>query len=185
MTGTDPVYPGHRGDENDENLGMDLVDQVATENDVPTRRPLKKWVLVVAGLAVLVIGVIAIVVNLLPTDYVSKVEGASDQVVVQAEVKGGGHAALTTSTKVDAGTLELTDMPVLDPSKTYTLWLIEVDTDRPTRLADVPSDGAAAKEGFTGLEKVASVMVSVESSDATSTTPSSEPLAVLDLPEAK
>jgi hypothetical protein len=42
MTGIDPATPGHRGDENDEDLGMDLVDQVSTHADRPARRPLRR-----------------------------------------------------------------------------------------------------------------------------------------------
>ncbi|WP_039967612.1 hypothetical protein, partial [Solibacillus isronensis] len=75
MTGTDPA---HRGDENDEDLGMDLVDAVSTEAEVPARRPLKKWMFLVAALAVVAIGLIAGLVNLIPTDYAAKVDRASD-----------------------------------------------------------------------------------------------------------
>lgn len=184
MTGTDPATPGHRGDENDEDLGMDLVDAVSTDAERPARRPLKKWVLVVAGLAVILIGLIAGLVNLVPTNYVSKVERASDQVVAQAELEGGGHAVLTTSAKADAGMVGLTELPRIDPSETYAVWLIEASTDRPTLLANVVPSEEPVQEGFNGIGKIASVMVSLEPSDGSSTAPSSEPLAVLDLPEA-
>ncbi|WP_411732138.1 anti-sigma factor domain-containing protein [Paeniglutamicibacter sp.] len=185
MTGTDPATPGHRGDENDEDLGMDLVDAVSTDAERPARRPLKRWMFVVAALAVIVIGLVAGLVNLLPTNYVSKVERASDQVVVQVDLEGGGHAVLTTSAKADAGMVELTDLPRLDPSETYSVWLIEASTDRPTLLANVATSEEPVQEGFNGVDKIASVMVSLEPSDGSSTAPSTEPLAVLDLPEAK
>jgi hypothetical protein len=92
---------------------------------------------------------------------------------------------LTTSAKADAGMIELTDLPGVDPSETYSVWLIEASTDRPTLLANVVPGEEPVKEGFNGIEKVASVMVSLEPSDGSSTAPSSEPLAVLDLPEAR
>ena len=185
MTGIDPATPGHRGDENDEDLGMDLVDQVSTHSERPARRPLKRWMFVVAALAVVVIGLVAGLVNLLPTDYVSKVERASDQVVAQADLEGGGHAVLTTSAKADAGMVELTDLPRLEASETYAVWLIEASTDRPTLLANVLPDEQPIQEGFNGVGNIASVMVSLEPADGSSSAPSTEPLAVLDLPEVK
>ena len=185
MTGTDPATPAHRGDENEEDLGMDLVDQVSTDAERPARRPLKRWVLVVAGLAVLLIGLIAGLSTLVPTNYVSKVERASDQVVVQAELEGGGNAVLTTSAKADAGMIELSGLPDVGSSETYSVWLIEASTDRPTLLANVVPGEEPAQEGFNGVEKIASVMVSLEPADGSSTAPSSAPLAVLDLPEPK
>lgn len=182
MTGTDPA---HRGDENDEDLGMDLVDAVSTEAEVPARRPLKKWMFLVAALAVVAIGVIAGLVNLIPTDYAAKADRASDQVVVEAKVEGGGHAVLTTSEKADAGKIELTSLPTIDPTETYAVWLIEASTDRPTLLANVTPGEKPIVEGFSGVKSLAFVMVSVEPGDGSSTGPSDEPLAVLELPEAK
>ncbi|MGB9034292.1 MAG: anti-sigma factor [Paeniglutamicibacter sp.] len=185
MTGTDPAYPAHRGDENDDDLGMDLVDAVSTDAESPARRPLKRWMFVVAALAVVVIGLVAGLVNLIPTNYVSKVERASDQVVAQADLEGGGHAVLKTSAKADAGMIELTGLPAIDPTEDYVVWLIEASTDRPTLLATIAPSDKPVKEGFNGVDQLASVMVSVEPGDGSSTAPSTEPLAVLDLPEAK
>lgn len=182
MTGTDPAY---RGDENDDDLGMDLVDQVSTDAESPVRRPLKKWTLVLVGVAVILIGLVAGLVNLIPTNYVSKVERASDQVVVQGELEGGGHAVLKSSAKADAGMIELSGLPAIDPTEDYAVWLIEASTDKPTLLATVKPGDKPAKEGFNGASKLSSVMVSVEPDDGSSTAPSTEPLVVLELPEPR
>lgn len=183
MSGTDPVYPGHRDDENDDDLGMDLVDQVSTDSE-STRRPLKKWVFVVAGLAVILIGVVILLANLAPKNYVSQVDGAKDKVVVQADLEGGGHAVLSTSAKADAGSIALTSLPRIDGSERYTVWLIEAESDRATLLSTIDSGAESATEGFNGVSKVGSVMVTVEPAEG-STSPSAEPLAVLDTPAGK
>lgn len=182
MSGTDPAY---RGDENEDDLGMDLVDQVSFDSAPSARRPMKKWMFVVAGVAVILIGLVAAILTLIPANDVAKVGRASDQVIAQADLDGGGHAVLTTSAKADAGMIELTDLPALDPSENYAVWLIEDATDRSTLLANVAASQKPLKEGFNGLDKLGSVMVSIEPADGSSTAPSSEPLAVLDLPEAK
>lgn len=183
MSGTDPVYPGHRDDENDDDLGMDLVDQVSTDSE-NTSKPLKKWVFVVAGLAVILIGVVILLANLMPKNYVAQVDGAKDKIVVQADLEGGGHAVLGTSAKADAGSIALTSLPRIDGSERYTVWLIDAESDRATRLATVDSGAESATEGFNGVGKIASVMVTVEPVEG-STTPSTEPLAVLDTPAGK
>ena len=102
-----------------------------------TRKPLKKWVFVVAGLAVILIGVVILLANLMPKNYVAQVDGAKDKVVVQADLEGGGHAVLGTSAKADAGSIALTALPRIDGSERYTVWLIEAESDRATRLATV------------------------------------------------
>lgn len=181
MSGTDPAYPEYRGDENDENLGMDLVDQVSTDAE-STRKPVKKWVLGVSALAIILLGIIILVANLVPKDYVSKVEGAKDKVVVQADLNGGGHAVLSTSAKADAGSITLTQLPAIDPTERYSIWLIAADTDRPTLLKTVDAGAAGASAGFNGVSGVASVMVSLEPAQG-STTPSSEPLVIVDTAE--
>ena len=183
MSGTDPMYPGHRDDDNDDDLGMDLVDQVSTDSET-TRRPLQKWVFVVAGLAVILIGVVILLANLMPKNYVSQVEGAQDKVVVQADLEGGGHAVLGTSAKADAGSIALTGLPAIDGSERYTVWLIDAESDRATLLSTVESGAQGATEGFNGAATVGSVMVTIEPAEGSST-PSTEPLAVLDTPAAK
>ncbi|GAA1495692.1 anti-sigma factor domain-containing protein [Paeniglutamicibacter kerguelensis] len=183
MSGTDPVYPGHRDDENDDDLGMDLVDQVSTDAE-NTRRPLKKWVFVVAGLAVILIGVVILLANLMPKNYVAQVDGAKDKVVVQADLEGGGHAVLSTSAKADAGSVALTALPRIDGTERYTVWLIEAESDRATRLATIDAGAESATEGFNGMATVGSVMLTVEPAEG-STSPSTEPLVVLETPAAK
>ncbi|MDO5745011.1 MAG: anti-sigma factor [Micrococcaceae bacterium] len=182
MSGTDPA---HRGDENEDDLGMDLVDQVSFDSEAPARRPIKKWMFVVAGLAVVLIGLVAALLTLIPSNDVAKVERASDQVVAQGDLEGGGHAVLTTSAKADAGMIELSDLPALDPAENYAVWLIEDSTDRATFLAGVTPGEKPVKEGFNGIEKLGSVMVSLEPSDGSSTAPSTEPLIVLDVSAEK
>ncbi len=183
MSGTDPEHPEYRGDDNDEDLGMDLVDQVSTDAE-STRKPLKKWVFVLAGFAVILIGVVILLANLVPKDYVSQVDGAKDKVVVQAEIDNGGHAVLSTSAKADAGSLVLTGLPTLDPTERYTIWLIQAESDRPTRLATIDAGAQGASEGFNGVATVGSVMLTVEPSEG-STSPSDEPLLLLETPAAK
>lgn len=183
MSGTDPAYPEYRGDENDENLGMDLVDQVSTDAE-NTRKPVKKWVLGVSALAIILLGIIILVANLIPKDYVSKVEGAKDKVVVQADLKGGGQAVLSTSAKADAGSIALSQLPAIDPTERYSIWLIATDTDRPTLLKMLDAGAESANAGFNGVSDIASVMVSLEPAQG-STTPSSEPLVILDTTAGK
>ncbi|PQZ95919.1 hypothetical protein CQ018_01065 [Arthrobacter sp. MYb227] len=178
MSGTDPAYPEYRGDENDENLGMDLVDQVSLDAE-STRKPVKKWVLGVAALAIILIGIIILVANLVPKNYVSKVDGAKDKAVVQADLEGGGHAVLSTSAKADAGSVALTQLPAIDPTERYTIWLIAADTDRPTLLKTLDAGSESGTAGFNDIASVASVLISLEPSDG-STTPSSEPLIIMD-----
>ena len=183
MSGTDPAYPEYHGDENDENLGMDLVDQVSTDAE-STRKPVKKWVLGVSALAIILLGIIILVANLVPKDYVSKVEGAKDKVEVQAELKGGGHAVLSTSAKANAGSIALTQLPAIDPTERYSIWLIAADTDRPTLLKVLDAGAESASAGFNGVSDIASVMVSLEPAQG-STTPSSEPLVIVDTATGK
>lgn len=183
MSGTDPAYPEYRGEDNDENLGMDLVDQVSTDAET-TRKPVKKWILGVSALAIILLGIIILVANIVPKNYVSKVEGAKDKVVVQADLEGGGHAVLSTSAKADAGSVDLTQLPAIDPTERYTVWLIAADTDRPTRLKTLDAGAEGGTAGFNGLTTIASVMISLEPADG-SNTPSSEPLVILDTTESK
>lgn len=178
MSGTDPAYPEYHGDENDDNLGMDLVDQVSTDAEV-TRKPVKKWVLGVSALAIILLGIIILVANLVPKNYVAKVDGAKDKEVVQSELKGGGQAVLSTSAKADAGSLVLTQLPAIDPTERYSIWLIAADTDRPTLLKTVDAGASNASAGFNGVSSIASVMVSLEPAEG-STTPSAEPLLIMD-----
>lgn len=183
MSGTDPAYPEYRGDENDDDLGMDLVDQVSTD-EVSTRRPVNKWVFVAAGLAVILIGVVVLLANLLPKNYVAQVDGAKDKVVVQEDLEDGGQAVLSTSAKADAGSIALTGLPNLDSSERYTVWLVEAESDRPTLLATVEPGEESSTEGFNGVSKIGSVMVTVEPADG-SLAPSAEPQAVLETPSDK
>lgn len=180
MSGTDPAYPEYRGDDNDEDLGMDLVDELSTDVE-STRKPVKKWVLLVAGLAVILIGVVMLVVNLVPKNYVAQVDGAKDKVVVQSDVEGGGHAVLGTSAKKDAGSITLSDLPNIEATERYTVWLIDAASDRPTRLATLDAGSKNASEGFNGVSTIGSVMLTVEPSDG-SDAPSEEPLVVLETP---
>ncbi|GAA4370177.1 anti-sigma factor [Paeniglutamicibacter cryotolerans] len=179
MSGTDPFHAGDAY-EPDEDLGMDLVDQVAEHGDGSRPRPLKKWMLVVAALAIVLIGGAILLTNLLPKDFTSMTEGAKDKAEQSQPVEGGGTATLMTSAAKDTGTVTLAGLPVLPNNESYVLWLTDAKTDAPSVLTEIPSAGQGATAGFKGNSAIGTVILTVEPAEG-SQTPSAEPLVTFEL----
>lgn len=180
MSGTDPLDTAGDAFESDEDLGLDLVDQVTEHRDDSRPRPLKKWMLVVAALAVVLIGGAILLVNLLPKDFVAITAGAKDKVEQTQPVEGGGTATLTTSDSKDTGSVMITELPVLPENESYVLWLTDAASDAPSVLADIPAKGQGTTAGFKGNSSIGTVILTVEPAEGTQT-PSAEPLVTFDL----
>lgn len=179
MSGTDPLHPGDAF-EPEEDLGMDLVDQVAEHGEPSRPRPLKKWMLVVAALVVVLIGGAILLTALIPKDLASITSGAKDKVEQSLPVEGGGTATLLTSKSKDTGSLTLAELPVLPENESYVLWLTDAKSDAPSELGSVPANAQGTTEGFKGLENIGTVILTVEPAEG-SATPSTEPLVTFDL----
>lgn len=180
MSGTDPLHGAGDAFEPDEDLGMDLVDQVAEHGDGSRQRPLKKWMLVVAALAVVLIGGAILLTNLLPKDFTSMTEGAKDKVEQTQPVEGGGTATLLTSASKDTGTVTLAELPVLPDNESYVLWLTDAKSDVPSVLASIPANGHGTTAGFKGNATIGTAILTVEPAEG-SQTPSAEPLVTFEL----
>jgi len=179
MRQSDPADARDFDDEPEENLGLDLVDEVAEHRPRRRTAPLKKWMLLAAAAAVVVIGAISLFSALAPRDLASEVAGASDRVERTAEIPGGGTATVAVSRSNDAGAVTLQGLPAPAQDTTYQVWLVSSATGDLSSLEMVAEGDSTT--GFRGLADVQGVALTSEPAGG-SEKPTSDPLVTVDLP---
>ncbi|WP_344880032.1 anti-sigma factor [Zhihengliuella alba] len=166
----------------DHDLGLSLVDEVATSRS-PRRdgRATKRTLLVVA-VAVVIAGVIAAFLTLSPRDIVADVRGASDaRPPVSVEHDGGGSASVVVSPDENAGFVEIADLPAPEGGMAYQAWVVEGQTGTHSPLDQFEPGSGSGAVGFTGLKDVATVNITLEQVGGAEQ-PTSEPLVSIEVP---
>ncbi|GHD03598.1 anti-sigma factor [Zhihengliuella salsuginis] len=166
-------------DDGDNDLGLGLVDEVATTRHRGRSAPVKRAALFAIAAAVLIAGVLAIVVALMPRDIVGEVRDASDVVTRATEYEAGGTASLSVSDEADAGFVELSGLPAPEGGLVYQAWVVDANTGNHSPLEPFEPGAEDPAVGFTGLNDVAEVDITVEPVGEAGV-PTSEP--VLSLP---
>lgn len=164
-----------------DDLGLELVDDVA--QDRPARRgaPVKKWMLVAGAALVVVIGIIALVLALMPPDIAGDVKSASDVTEQTVQVDGGGQAVLRLSASKDAGSLTLDDLPGAPQGQTYQVWVEATGGGSATSLEVLDPKDTQATAGFRSLKDIGAVQVTTEP-EGGSTEPGENVVLDIDLP---
>lgn len=164
-----------------DDLGLELVDDVAQHK--PTRRqaPVKKWMLVAGAALVVVIGVVALVLALMPRDVAGEVDGASDTTEQTLQIDGGGQAVLRLSESKDAGSLALSSLPGAPQGQTYQVWVEATGGGSASSLKILDPGDTGATVGFTSLKDIGAVQVTTEP-DGGSAEPGENIVLDVDLP---
>ncbi|RZU61061.1 anti-sigma factor [Zhihengliuella halotolerans] len=169
-----------RADE-ETNLGLDLVDEVATTKRRRRPVPVKRAALFAIAAAVLVAGVLAIVVAMMPRDIVGEVRDASDVVTGTTEYEDGGTATLSVSAEADAGFVELSDFPEPESGLVYQAWVVDANTGNHSPLEPFETDAEDPVVGFQGLRDVVEVDITIEPVGEAGI-PTTEPILSLPVP---
>ncbi|MDR4532370.1 anti-sigma factor domain-containing protein [Glutamicibacter sp. PS] len=120
-------YNQHRDETPDDDLGLDLVDEVAQTSRAAKPRKAKRLVIGV------VVAILVVVVALVGYSLLNKgpnpnsVADAKDAVTVSENLANGGAVSVSTSEKKDALAVQLQGLPELDESETYVVWAITED----------------------------------------------------------
>lgn len=145
-----------------DDLGLGLVDDAAQDRAPRRAAPVKKWMLVTGAAVVIVIGIIALVVALMPRDIAGEVKDASDATEQTVQVDGGGQAVLRVSESMDAGSLTLSDLPGAPQGRTYQVWVEATGGGSATSLEALDPKDTQATVGFESLDDIGSVLVTTE-----------------------
>lgn len=167
----------HRDEPQDENLGLDLVSQVASTSRAKTSKP-KRWIFAVVGIAIVVVLAIVGFSLLNGGTKASEASKASDAVSQTVELKSGGQAVLSTSKENNAIGVELTGLPALEDSQQYVVWAVHEDTGASV-IASTP--GEDVSKGLTPADDVLAIHITIENV-ATPQSPSEDTEASVDLP---
>lgn len=172
-----------RADE-EANLGLGLVEEVATTRRRNRSAPVKRAALFAIAAAVLVAGVLAIVVAMMPRDIVGEVRDASDIVTETTEYEDGGTATLSVSAEADAGFVELSGLPATESGLVYQAWVVDANTGNHSALDAFEVEAEAPAVGFRGLADVVEVDITIEPVGEAGV-PTSEPVLSLPVPAAE
>lgn len=167
-------------EEPEDNLGLGLVDDVATQR--PDRAtPVRKWILLAIAVVVVVAGIVALVNALAPRDIVSEVAAAPDRVANTVELPSGGTASVAVSPSLDEGSIELAGLPESSAESTYQVWIVSGTGGDVSSLAVLEPDETEHASGFKKLADIESLLITAEPAGG-SEAPSRDPLATIDLP---
>ncbi|MGO2003439.1 anti-sigma factor [Arthrobacter rhombi] len=164
-----------------DDLGLGLVDDASQETVRPRTAPVKKWMLVVGAALVVIIGITALVIALMPRNVAGEVADAPDVTEKTVDVDGGGQAVLRLSTSLDAGSLELNDLPGAPAQQTYQVWVESIGGESVSSLEVLDPKKTKATVGFKSLDDIESVLVTTEPVDG-SNEPSDAKVLEIDLP---
>ncbi|MGP9648924.1 anti-sigma factor [Glutamicibacter sp. AOP38-B1-38] len=168
----------HRDEPQDENLGLDLVSQVAHSSRAERSARPKRWIFAVIGLVIVV--VLALVTfSLLNSETKSSKAAKADDVLTEVvELNSGGQATISTSKQENALGVELTALPPLDDSEQYVVWAVHEEGG----ISVVSkTSGEDAKGGLSPIDDVLAVHITVEGSEIPAS-PSEDTEASVDLP---
>lgn len=170
----------HRDEPQEENLGLDLVSQVASSSRAAKKKP-KRWIFAVTGLAIIVVLAVVILSLLNGGTKASKAADAADAITQTVELKSGGKAVLSSSKSENAVGVELSELPALDGSEQYVAWAVR---ESGSISVIVSSTGEDASAGLTPADDVIALHITVEGSKIPDA-PSADAEASVDLPLAE
>lgn len=165
-----------------DDLGLGLVDDASHETVRPRTAPVKKWMLVVSAALVVIIGITALVLTLMPRNVAGEVADAPDVTEKSAGLTGGGQAVLRLSESLDAGSLELNDLPGAPDQQTYQVWVESIGGESVSSLEVLDPKDTKATVGFKSLDDIESVLVTTEPLDGANK-PSDTKVLDIDLPD--
>ena len=181
------VHTDPAGDENldpGQDLGLDLIEELAEHDGGRPARPARKWLLVVVAAAVLLIGGISLALSLAPRDLAAEVVKASDRVETTVEIEGGGTAVVAVSADADAGTVTLSGLPGPQDGSGYQLWVLAANSGNPSSLQVVSRDALDTTAAFRGLDAIEGLSLTAEP-EGGSAGPTSDAVVTMELPRAK
>jgi RNA polymerase sigma factor (sigma-70 family) len=169
-----------------QDVGMGLVDGLGPSGDAdgdddPAKRPVKKWMLVVAGLLILVLGVWAIVRLIVGPNVVAVVDKAEDSFTTQqTTLAEGGSMQGHISKDNDMAYITFAGLPAPGEGNVYQLWLYPLDGSTPHSLGTYSLEDLEDPVTFRGIEQHRDLVVTLEP-EGGSETPTSAPLGTVDL----
>lgn len=168
-----------RNDSHDDDLGLGIVDEVASTSR--TNRPTKSrgWIFAVIGLVIVI--VLAVVIfslsNANSTSDTSALD-AEDAVSNTLPLRSGGIATVTTSQTADALAVQISELPILDSGEQFVVWGIDLDGNVTVLLN---STGAKESGGISPAAEMSSIHISVETTPIPDA-PAGQTEASVDLP---
>ncbi|WP_313817211.1 anti-sigma factor domain-containing protein [Citricoccus sp.] len=168
-----------------QDVGMGLVDglgpSASPDHGVTRKRPVKKWMLVVTGLLLLVLGVWTIVRLIVGPDIVSAVDRAEDSFTTrQISLTDGGSMQGHVSKDQDLAYVTFAGMPSPGEGTVFQLWLFPIDGSAPHSLGTHTLEDLQDPVTFRGVERFRELVVTLEP-EGGSETPTSASLGNLDL----
>ncbi|MDI3331969.1 MAG: anti-sigma factor [Micrococcus sp.] len=169
-----------------QDVGMGLVDglgpsEQSAEGPVALGRPVKKWMLVVAGLLVVALGIWLVVRLIVGPNVVAAVDGAEDSFTTQqVSLTEGGSMQGHISRDRDMAYVTFAGLPDPGEGNVYQLWLFPRDGAAPNTLGTYDLADLQDPVTFRGVARYADLVVTVEP-DGGSETPTSAPLGSVDL----
>jgi DNA-directed RNA polymerase specialized sigma24 family protein len=169
-----------------QDVGMGLVDGLGPSDGahgegVPAPRPVKKWMLVVAGVLVLVLGLWALVRLIVGPNIVAVVDGAEDSFTTQQmALEEGGSMQGHISKDHDMAYITFAGVPAPAEGMTYQLWLYPADGSTPHSLGTYALKDLEDPVAFRGIEQHRDLVLTLEP-EGGSETPTSAPLGSVDL----
>lgn len=167
-------------------VGMGLVDGLgpsgrAAEGARTLSRPVQKWMLVVAGLLVVALGLWLVVRLIVGPNVVAAVDGAEDSFTTQqVTLTEGGSMQGHISRERDMAYVTFAGLPDPGEGKVYQLWLFPRDGTAPNTLGTYDLRDLQDPVTFRGIERYADLVLTVEP-EGGSETPTSARLGAVDL----
>ncbi|WP_054821489.1 anti-sigma factor domain-containing protein [Arthrobacter sp. JCM 19049] len=172
-------FDQRRNEQHDDDLGLGIVDELASTSRAEKSHKPRGWIFAVVGLVVLAVLALVLfsLLNSGATNDTSALK-AKDSVSNTLELRSGGKATVTTSESDQAVAVELSGLPALDESERYVVWGID---DEGNTMVLLETAKSADQAGVKDKPALASILVTVETTP-TPETPTSESEASVDLP---
>lgn len=168
-----------------QDVGMGLVDGLGPsderEGGSASRRPVKKWMLVVAGLLVLALGLWTVVRLIMGPNIVAEVNRAEDSFTTQqVSLTEGGSMQGHVSKESGMAYVTFAGLPVPDEGTEFQLWLFPTDGSAPHSLGTHSAEDLQDPVTFRGVERFRDLVVTLEP-EGGSETPTTAELGSVDL----
>ncbi|WP_313813585.1 anti-sigma factor domain-containing protein [Glutamicibacter sp.] len=168
----------HREEPQDENLGLDLVSQVASTSRADTGSKPKRWIFGIVGAVIVVVLAIVGFSLLNGGTKASEAAKASDAVSQTIQLQHGGEAVLSSSKSKDAIGVKITSLPPLDDSQQYVVWAVHEETGASVMAS---SSGEDIDAGLSPANDVLAIHITIEDTPIPDV-PSEDTEASVDLP---
>lgn len=167
-----------------QDVGMGLVDglgpSVDDEDEAP-RRPVKKWMLVVAGLLVLALGLWTVVRLIMGPNIVAEVNEAEDSFTTeQVSLTQGGSMQGHVSKESGMAYVTFAGLPDPGEGNVFQVWLFPTDGSAPNSLGTYTLEDLQEPVTFRGVEGFRDLVLTLEP-EGGSETPTTAPLGSVDL----